>query len=43
KHQLQDWDAAVATLRQQPGIDPERIGLWGTSFGGAHVQAVAAR
>ncbi len=43
KHQLQDWDAAVATLRRQPGIDPERIGLWGTSFGGAHVQAVAAR
>ena len=43
KHQLQDWEAAIATLRAQPGVDPQRIALWGTSFGGAHVQAVAAR
>ncbi len=43
KHQLADWDAAIGTLRAQPGVDPQRIALWGTSFGGAHVQAVAAR
>ena len=26
-----------------PGIDPHRIGLWGTSFSGGHVIATAAR
>jgi cephalosporin-C deacetylase-like acetyl esterase len=24
------------------GIDPERIGIWGTSFAGGHVLVVAA-
>ena len=28
--QLQDWTAAVAYARTLPGIDPDRIGLWGT-------------
>ncbi|MDP5065546.1 MAG: alpha/beta fold hydrolase [Haliea sp.] len=42
QHQLEDWKAAIKTLREQPDIDPERIALWGTSFGGAHVQAIAA-
>ena len=41
--QLQDWTAAVAYARTLPGIDPNRIGLWGTSFGGGHVIATAAR
>ncbi|WP_392420731.1 UilS family quorum-quenching N-acyl-homoserine lactonase [Edwardsiella piscicida] len=31
-----DWAAA------QPAIDAERMGLWGTSFGGCHVFAAAA-
>ncbi len=41
--QLQDWTAAVAYARTLPGIDDDRIGLWGTSFGGGHVIATAAR
>lgn len=41
--QLQDWTAAVAYGRTLPGIDDRRIGLWGTSFGGGHVIATAAR
>jgi dienelactone hydrolase len=41
--QLQDWTVAVAYARTLAGIDPNRIGLWGTSFGGGHVIATAAR
>jgi pimeloyl-ACP methyl ester carboxylesterase len=41
--QLQDWMVAVAYARTLPGIDPNRIGLWGTSFSGGHVIATAAR
>src|ERR1700743_3599487 len=41
--QLQDWTVAVAHARTLPGIDPKRIGLWGTSFSGGHVIATAAR
>jgi len=41
--QLQDWTVAVAYARTLSGIDPNRIGLWGTSFGGGHVIATAAR
>src|ERR1700733_11580022 len=41
--QLQDWTAAAAFARTLPGIDPSRIGLWGTSFSGGHVIATAAR
>jgi dienelactone hydrolase len=41
--QLQDWTVAVAYAKTLPGIDHNRIGLWGTSFGGGHVIATAAR
>jgi pimeloyl-ACP methyl ester carboxylesterase len=41
--QLADWAAAVGYARTLAGIDPERIALWGTSFGGGHVIAAAAR
>jgi dienelactone hydrolase len=41
--QLQDWTAAVAYAHSVPGIDPNRVGLWGTSFSGGHVIATAAR
>ncbi|OBG99629.1 MULTISPECIES: alpha/beta hydrolase [unclassified Mycobacterium] len=43
KMQLADWAAAVAYGRTLEGIDNQRIGLWGTSFGGGHVIAMAAR
>ncbi|MGQ0467639.1 MAG: alpha/beta hydrolase [Sporichthyaceae bacterium] len=38
-----DWAGAVAFARGLPGIDPERIALWGTSFSGGHVLHVGAR
>lgn len=41
--QLADWAAAVTYARTIQGIDPDRIGLWGTSFAGGHVIATAAR
>ena len=41
--QLQDWTAAVAYARTLDRIDANRIGLWGTSFGGGHVIVTAAR
>ena len=37
KAQLADWKAAVGFARTLPGIDPDRVVLWGTSFGGGHV------
>ncbi len=43
RSQLQDWTAAVAYARTLPDIDPNRIGLWGTSFSGGHVITTAAR
>lgn len=41
--QLADWAAAVTHARTLPGIDRDRIALWGTSFAGGHVIATAAR
>lgn len=43
KRQHEDYQAAVAYARSLEGIDPERIGLWGSSFSGGHVVWVAAR
>lgn len=37
-----DWRAAVEYVRGLPGIDPEAVALWGTSFSGGHVIEVAA-
>lgn len=37
-----DYRAAVAHARTTAGIDPDRIVLWGTSYSGGHVVAVAA-
>jgi dienelactone hydrolase len=40
---VQDWHAALAHVRRLPDIDARKIGLWGSSFGGGHVVAVAAK
>ena len=40
--QLDDWRAAVAYARTLDGIDGQRIALWGSSFAGGHVVAIAA-
>lgn len=41
--QLADWRAAVRFARGLEGVDPDRVALWGSSFSGGHVVAVAAR
>ena len=42
RRQLEDWRAAVAHARNLPGVDPRRVAVWGSSFSGGHVVAVAA-
>ena len=39
---VEDVRNAVTFLEQQPDVDPARIALWGTSFGGAAVPYAAA-
>lgn len=41
--QLEDWASAIAHARTLPGVDPQRIALWGSSFSGAHSVAAAVR
>ena len=41
--EVQDWQAASAFVRTLPGIDGDRLVLWGTSFGGGLVTVAAAR
>jgi pimeloyl-ACP methyl ester carboxylesterase len=41
--ELADWHTAIAFARSLPGVDPTRIGLWGTSLSGGHVISVAAQ
>lgn len=41
-HEISDVRAAVSFLQREPGVDPDRIGIWGTSNGCSIVQAVAA-
>ncbi|MDY6795970.1 MAG: alpha/beta fold hydrolase [Actinomycetota bacterium] len=40
---LRDWEAAVAHVRGLPGIDADRVALWGSSFSGGHVIVIASR
>lgn len=41
RRQRADYRAAIAAARALPGVDPERIVLWGTSYSGGHVIPVA--
>ncbi|WP_372788263.1 alpha/beta hydrolase [Paraconexibacter sp.] len=43
KRQREDYAAAVSYARSLPGVDPERIVLWGVSFAGGHVIQVGAQ
>ena len=40
--QVADMREAISFARTLPDIDPERIGLWGTSYAGGHVLTVTA-
>lgn len=39
----EDYHAAIAAARALPGVDPDRIVLWGSSYSGGHVIAVAGQ
>ena len=39
--QTEDIINSISFMSGEPGVDPNRIGLWGTSFGGGHVLYVA--
>ena len=41
--ELDDWRSAIAFARSLDRVDPQRIALWGTSFSGGHVMALAAK
>lgn len=43
RRQRQDYHAAIAVGRHLPGVDPDRIALWGYSYAGGHVIATAAQ
>jgi pimeloyl-ACP methyl ester carboxylesterase len=40
--QLDDWRAAIAYARGLDDVDPDRVAIWGSSFSGGHVAAIAA-
>lgn len=40
--ETEDFKSAIDWLERQPGVDPDNIGIWGTSFGGGVVTHVAA-
>ncbi len=43
KRQLADWDAAIAHVQARHDVDGSRVAVWGSSFGGGHAIAIAAR
>lgn len=40
--QVEDYRNAISFLQGEPGVDPNRIGIWGSSFSGGHVVVVSA-
>jgi len=40
--QVQDYRNAISYLQGEPGVDQDRIGIWGSSFAGGNVIVVAA-
>ncbi|MGM0452571.1 MAG: alpha/beta hydrolase [Thermodesulfobacteriota bacterium] len=40
---LADWQAALAHVKTLEAVNPDKIGLWGSSFSGGHVIVTAAR
>ena len=41
RRQLQDYAAALDVIRKVQGVDPARVGVWGSSLAGGHVVDVA--
>jgi fermentation-respiration switch protein FrsA (DUF1100 family) len=40
--QIEDYRNAITWISDHPQVDPDRIGVWGTSYSGAHVLHLAA-
>lgn len=40
--QIADWRYAVSFLEGRPEVDPDRVGLWGSSYAGAHAIVLGA-
>ncbi|HZP44942.1 MAG TPA: alpha/beta hydrolase [Candidatus Binataceae bacterium] len=40
--QVRDYRHVITWVRQQPGIDRDRIGVWGSSYSGGHVLVLGA-
>ena len=40
--QVDDIRAAISYVQGEPGVDPDRLGLWGSSYAGGHVLTVAS-
>jgi hypothetical protein len=40
--QVRDYRHAITYATTLPGVDPDRVGIWGTSYSGGHVLVVAA-
>jgi uncharacterized protein len=39
---VEDYRNAISYLQGEPGVDPDRIGVWGSSFAGGHSIVTAA-
>lgn len=42
RRQLEDWRAVIQHARHRADVDPDRIAIWGSSFGGGHVLKVGS-
>jgi pimeloyl-ACP methyl ester carboxylesterase len=40
--QIADWRRAISFLESHPFVDPDRIGLWGSSYAGGHAIVLGA-
>jgi dienelactone hydrolase len=40
--QVRDYQHAITYAQGRPDVDPDRIGVWGSSYSGAHAYVVAA-
>ncbi len=40
--QVEDYRNAISYLQGEPGVDPDRIGVWGSSFAGGNTVVTAA-
>ncbi|MFO1086066.1 MAG: alpha/beta hydrolase [Reyranellaceae bacterium] len=42
EQQIRDWRDAISFAETLESVDPEQIGIWGTSYSGGHAIAIAA-